>query len=194
MTLLSAFVLLFLVMDAFGNIPLFLAALAPVAPERRGRVIARELVIALAVLLVFLFAGPVVLRGLGISEGALSIAGGIILFLIALRMIFPQHGSMAEEDLGEPFIVPLAIPFVAGPSAMATLMLVMSEDPARWPTWLLALVLAWAATAVILLAAGRLSRMLGRRGLIAMERLMGMVLTALAVEMFLRGLSDALAR
>ena len=194
MTLVSAFVLLFLVMDAFGNIPLFLAALAPVAPERRARVIARELAIALGVLLVFLFAGPVVLRGLGISEGALSIAGGIILFLIALRMIFPQHGSMAEEDLGEPFIVPLAIPFVAGPSAMATLMLVMSEDPARWPLWLLALILAWAATAMILLAASRLSRMLGRRGLIALERLMGMVLTALAVEMFLRGITDALAR
>ena len=193
MTLLSAFVLLFLVMDAFGNIPLYLSALAPVAPERRARVIARELLAALVVLIVFLFAGPLILRALGISEGALSIAGGIILFIIALRMIFPQHGSMAEEDLGEPFIVPLAIPFVAGPSAMATLMLVMSEDPARWPEWLLALVLAWGVTAGILLAAGRLSRVLGRRGLIALERLMGMVLTALAVEMFLRGLSDALA-
>jgi multiple antibiotic resistance protein len=194
MTLLSAFVLLFLVMDAFGNIPLFLSAVAPVAPERRRRVIARELVIALAILVVFLFAGPLVLRGLGISEEALSIAGGIILFIIALRMIFPQHGSMAEELQGEPLIVPLAIPFVAGPSALATVMLVMSENPARWPTWLAALLLAWAATAAILLGAERLARFLGQRGLVALERLMGMVLTAVAVEMFLRGLFDAVAR
>lgn len=194
MTLLSAFVLLFVVMDAFGNIPMFLSAVAPVAPERRQRVIARELGIALAILILFLFAGPYVLRGLGISEEALSIAGGIILFIIALKMIFPQVGHGGEESVDEPFVVPLAIPFVAGPSAMATVMLVMSEDPARWPTWLAALVLAWSVTAVILLGASRLAKALGRRGLVALERLMGMVLTAVAVEMFLRGLSVALAR
>lgn len=190
MSLVSAFVLLFFVMDAFGNIPLFLAALAPVASERRRRVVARELLIALGVLVAFLFAGPQILRGLGISEASLSIAGGIILFLIALRMIFPQqHGTMAEEPVeAEPFVVPLAIPFVAGPSAMATVMLLVSREPARWPEWLAALVLAWAATATILLLAPRLARVLGRRGLIAIERLMGMVLTALAVEMVVTGL------
>ncbi|HEX8299297.1 MAG TPA: MarC family protein [Rubricoccaceae bacterium] len=189
MSLLSAFVLLFFVMDAFGNIPLYLAALAPVAPERRRRVVARELLIALGVLVLFLFAGPAILRGLGISQEALSIAGGIILFLIALRMIFPQHhGTMAEEAIdAEPFVVPLAIPFVAGPSAMATVMLLVSRESARWPEWLAALVLAWAATAAILLLAPRLARALGRRGLIAIERLMGMILTALAVEMVVRG-------
>jgi multiple antibiotic resistance protein len=191
MTLVSAFVLLFLVMDPFGNVPVFLAALSPVAPERRRLVIARELLIALGVLVVFLFAGPALLDGLGISEPALSIAGGIILFLIALRMIFPPSPQqvMAEDLDGEPFIVPLAIPFVAGPSAMASVMLLVSGDPARRPVWLAALVLAWAATALILLLANRLSRFLGRRGLVAMERLMGMVLTALAVEMFVRGLA-----
>lgn len=194
MSLLSAFVLLFFVMDAFGNIPLFLAALAPVAPARRRVVVARELLIALGVLVLFLFAGPAILRGLGISEASLSIAGGIILFLIALRMIFPQHhGTMAEvsdpeeADDAEPFVVPLAIPFVAGPSAMASVMLLVSREPARWPEWLAALVLAWAATAAILLLAPRLARVLGRRGLVAIERLMGMVLTALAVEMVVRG-------
>ena len=195
MSLVSAFVLLFFVMDAFGNIPLFLSALAPVESSRRRRIVARELLIALGVLVLFLFAGPVMLRGLGISEASLSIAGGIILFLIALRMIFPQHhGTMDEAadpsepaDL-EPFVVPLAIPFVAGPSAMASVMLLVSREPERWPTWLAALVLAWAATAAILLLAPRLARALGRRGLVAIERLMGMVLTALAVEMVVRGL------
>ncbi len=189
MSIVSAFVLLFFVMDAFGNIPLFLAALAPVPSARRRRVVARELLIALGVLVLFLFAGPSVLETLGISERSLSIAGGIILFLIALRMIFPQqHGTMAEEPVdAEPFVVPLAIPFVAGPSAMASVMLLVSREPLRWPEWLAALVMAWAATAAILLLAPRLARVLGRRGLIAIERLMGMVLTALAVEMVVRG-------
>ena len=193
MTLVSAFVLLFLVMDPFGNIPMFAAALAPVAPERRRRVLVRELGIALALLVLFLFAGPTVLRTLGISEPSLSIAGGIILFLIALRMIFPSHGSLNEEVEGEPFIVPLAIPFVAGPSALAAVMLIMSADPARWAEWLGALLLAWGSTAVILLLANRLGRFFGRRGLVAVERLMGMVLTAVAVEMFLRGLGEVLS-
>ncbi len=192
MTLVSAFVTLFLVMDPFGNVPLYLTALAPVPSERRRRVVARELLIALGVLLVFLFAGATILKALGISQPALSIAGGVILFLIALRMIFPTMQGAAAEDLdGEPFVVPLAIPFVAGPSAMATVMLLVSDEPDRWPEWLAALVLAWAATAAILLLAPRLARALGRRGLVAVERLMGMVLTALAVEMFIRGLADA---
>lgn len=188
MTLFSAFMLLFLVMDPAGNVPLFVSALEPVPPERRMRVIARELLIALGVLVAFLFVGPGLLRALGISEAGLAIAGGIILFLIALRMIFPVPGGFAEDVSGEPFIVPLAIPFVAGPSAMAAVMLVMSADPLRWPEWLAALVMAWGASAAILLAAPRLRRLLGRRGLVAVERLMGMVLTALAVEMFLRGI------
>ncbi|NNF58580.1 MAG: NAAT family transporter [Rhodothermaceae bacterium] len=190
MTLVSAFLLLFLVMDPAGNVPVFLAALKPVAPGRRRLVIVRELLIALGVLVLFLFAGPTVLGALGISEQALSIAGGIILFLIALRMIFPGQGGPAGDEIeGEPFVVPLAIPLLAGPSAMASVMLVMSTDPTRWPTWLAALLLAWTTSAVILLLANRLSRFFGRRGLIAIERLMGMILTAVAVEMFMRGVA-----
>ena len=189
MTLVSAFLLLLLVMDPAGNIPLFIATLAPVEPSRRRRVIIRELLIALGVLVLFLFAGPHVLHGIGISEPALSISGGIILFLIALRMIFPGRGSpMAEDIEGEPFVVPLAIPFLAGPSAMASVMIIMSSDPTRWPVWLLAVLLAWAASATILLLGNHLSNFFGRRGLIAIERLMGMVLTAVAVEMFMNGL------
>lgn len=177
-------------MDPAGNVPLFLAALKPVAPERRRRVLVRELLIALGFLLLFLLAGPTILSVLGISQSSLAIAGGIILFLIALRMIFPIHRGRHEEDLtGEPFVVPLAVPFVAGPSALASVMLVMGEDPSRWPTWLAAVLMAWAATAIILVSSERLSSVLGTRGLIAIERLMGMVLTAIAVEMFMRGLS-----
>lgn len=189
MTLVSAFLLLFLVMDPAGNLPLFVAALKPVDPSRRRLVIIRELLIALAVLVLFLFAGPYVLQGIGISEQALSIAGGIILFLIALRMIFPGAGGSPGEELeGEPFVVPLAIPFLAGPSAMASVMLIMSSDPQQWPVWLLAVLLAWAASAAILMLGERLSGFFGARGLIAIERLMGMVLTAVAVEMFMNGL------
>lgn len=189
MTILSAAVLLFLVLDPFGNLPFFVAALARVDEARRLRVLVRELLVALGVLVVVLFAGRVLLRLLGISEPSLTIAGGIILFLIALRMIFPG-ASLAEEGIeGEPFIVPLAIPYVAGPSAMASVLFIMNRDPHRWPEWLAALLLAWGATGSILLAAGALSRFLGKRGLVAVERLMGMVLTALAVQMFLSGVS-----
>jgi small neutral amino acid transporter SnatA (MarC family) len=132
---------------------------------------------------------------LGISEPALTLAGGIILFLIALRMIFPGRRGLFEDELeGEPFLVPLAIPYVAGPSALASVLFIMNRDPDRWPEWLAALFIAWAATAIILVLGTALSRHLGRRGLIAMERLMGMVLTTLAVQMFLDGLDAYLPR
>jgi MarC family membrane protein len=189
MTVLSAALLLFLVLDPFGNVPFFLAALERVEPARHRRIVARELLIALAALVLFLFAGEVVLRWLQISEPALNLAGGIILFLIAIRMIFPRpHGSLAEEIEGEPFIVPLAIPYVAGPSALASVMFIMSREPERWPEWLLATVLAWLLTAALVFAASGLSRFLGRRGLVALERLMGMVLVTLAVQMMLGGI------
>lgn len=138
--------------------------------------------------MLFLFGGRHLLGLLGISEPALGLAGGVVLFLIAVRMVFPSpEGSLREDIAGEPFIVPLAIPYVAGPSALATVMLLSSHEPARWPEWLLALTAAWLGCAVILLAGSRLQRRLGDRGIIAMERLMGMVLVAIAVQMFLTG-------
>ena len=193
MTLFSAALLLFLVLDPFGNIPFFLAALQGVEPARHKRIIVRELLIGLLALVLFLFTGQFVLRVLGISEPALTVAGGIILFLIAIRMIFPGSKSAQEEDLeGEPFIVPLAIPYVAGPSALASVMLIMNREPERWSVWLLATFLAWLATSVIVLLASGLSGFLGRRGLVAMERLMGMVLITLAVQMLMTGLDEFL--
>jgi MarC family membrane protein len=191
MDIASAAFLLFLVMDPLGNIPFFLSTLKTVEPARQNRVILRELVIAYGVLVVFLFLGPLLLGLLHITESALTIAGGIILFLIALRMVFPSHDRTLHEDVaGEPFIVPLAIPYVAGPSALATEVLLISRDPERWPEWLAALTIAWAATAVILLLGSRLRALIGPRGLTAMERLMGLVLVAVAVQMFLNGLKQ----
>ena len=194
MSLLSAALLLFLVLDPVGNIPVFLTTLKAVEPERQVRVVLRELVIALVVLVLFLFAGRYILTALQISEPSLTIAGGILLFMIAIRMVFPGRGASVESELeGEPLIVPLAIPFIAGPSAMASVMLIMNRQPERWPEWLIALLLAWSATGAILLAASTLRRHLGERGLIAMERLMGMVLTTLAVQMLMSGAADFLA-
>jgi multiple antibiotic resistance protein len=194
MTIVSAAVLLFLVMDPLGNIPFFLTALKHVEPARQRRVVVRELLIALAVLVIFLFAGRYILELLHVSEPALTIAGGVILLLIAVRMIFPSAERPLQEDVsGEPFIVPLAIPYVAGPSALATELLLMSREPGRWPEWLLALVLAWSATSVIIFAASGLRYCLGHRGLIALERLMGMVLITVAVEMLLGGIRVSLA-
>ena len=192
MTILAAALLLFLVMDPLGNIPLYLAALKNVEAKRRTKVIFRELLIALLVMVIFLFSGQAFLSALHISEPALTITGGVILFLIALKMIFPQgnNDSSLEE---EPFIVPLAIPYVAGPSALATLLLIMNGEPERWPDWLAALFLAWLVTGVILLCATPLAKALSNRGLIAIERLMGMVLVAIAIQMLLDGIAQFVA-
>lgn len=195
MTLLSAALLLFLVMDPVGNVPFFLTALSGVPPERQQRVVARELAIALAVLVFFLFAGRWLLELLHITEPALGVAGGIILFLIAVRMIFPAPNRSLYENVGggEPFVVPLAIPYVAGPSAMATLILISSREPGRWPEWLIALLLAWAATSIVLYFGSGMRRFLSERGLIAMERLMGMVLITVAIQMLMDGIGSFLA-
>ncbi|MEM7354950.1 MAG: MarC family protein [Acidobacteriota bacterium] len=194
MTLESAVVLLFLVIDPFGNVPFFVAALKSIDPARHRRVIVRELLIAYSVMVAFLFAGKPLLAILGISGPALTIAGGVVLFLIALKMVFPSPGhSLQEEIAGEPFIVPLAIPYVAGPSVLAAELLLMSREPSRWPTWLLAVTLAWAATAIIVLLGSRVADYLGQRGLIAIERLMGMILVAIAIQMFLTGVEDFFA-
>jgi multiple antibiotic resistance protein len=195
MEVFSTALLLFLVLDPVGNIPAFLSILSNVPPERCRRIIARELFIALIVLILFLFLGKYVLAALQVSQGSLGAAGGIILFLIALRMVFPvPKGTFAEETDGEPFIVPLAIPLIAGPAAMATLMLLMARQPANWPQWLAALLLAWSASSIILMLAGQLARLLGKRTLVAVERLMGLILTTVAVEMLIHGIAQAYQR
>jgi small neutral amino acid transporter SnatA (MarC family) len=169
-----------------------LGVLDNVPPEKHGWIILREMLIALVALILFLVLGQYILAALRVSYGSLGAAGGIILFLIALRMVFPTpKGALPEEADGEPFIVPLAIPLIAGPAAMATLMLLMAQEPANWPQWLAALLLAWGTSGVILLLAERLARLLGRRTLSAIERLMGLILTAVAVEMLINGIGQA---
>lgn len=192
MTLLSAALLLFLVMDPLGNIPLYLSALKDVPNQRRWKVIARELLIALFIMVMFLFGGQYFLSALHISEPALTITGGVVLFIIAIKMIFPQDTHQKIHNNDEPFIVPLAIPYVAGPSTLATLILIMNSEPGRWPEWLGALFAAWLVTGVILLAAAPLAKVLRNRGLIAIERLMGMILVALAIQMLLNGIAKFL--
>ena len=195
MTVLSAAVLLFFVMDPLGNVPLFLTALRRVAPARHRHVIVRELLIALVLLVAFLFLGRGLLGLLRVSAEALTVAGGVILLLIALRMIFPTADfNLREEVEEEPFVVPLAVPYTAGPSALATVLLLTSREPGRWPEWLLAIALAWLATSVVLYFSGFMSRFLGQRGLVAMERLMGMLLVTVAMEMLLGGLRQYMGR
>jgi multiple antibiotic resistance protein len=185
--LLSAVVTLFLVMDPLGNVPLFLSILKTVTPERRRIVLVREIGFAYGVLVTFLLVGEYLLRFLGLQQQAISIAGGIVLFLIALRMIFPGEGGLAGPSLeGEPFVVPLAIPLLAGPSTLATVLLLQSTAPATGRL-ILALTIAWAVSGAILLSSTFLYRVLKERGLIAMERLMGMLLVMVAVQMLLNG-------
>jgi MarC family membrane protein len=185
----SAIVILLLVMDPIGNIPVFVTLLRNVDAKRRTRVILRECAIAFAVLLAFVFFGPVILEVFGISDPSLTIAGGVILFLIALRMIFRHpDGLFGDTVQGEPFIVPLAIPSIAGPAAIATVVLLVSREPQRWMDWSAAVTVAMLVTVILLLFAERISRLVGERGLLAFERLMGLILTAIAVEMLLRGI------
>jgi len=187
--LVSTTILLILVTDPFGNVPLVVAALRGVPRERRLAVVVRECAIAYFLLLAFLFGGQAFLALMQLSEASLAIAGGVILFLIALRMVFPQpEGLFGAATPSEPFIVPLAVPAIAGPSALATVMLMASRSPERLFELVGAVTIAMGVSVVVLAASDRLQRLIGERGVIALERLMGLVLTAIAVEMLLGGI------
>ncbi len=194
MDILSAGLTLLLIMDPLGNIPLFLSVLKTVESEsRRRKILIRELFLALLVLLLFLFAGEYLLKWLNLRQEAVSIAGGIVLFLISLRMIFPsEKGIMGEIPEGEPFFVPLAVPLLAGPSTLAMLILLARSQPERIFEWLAAVLGAWAVTSLIMLSSSKLNKLFGKRGLIAVERLMGMVLVAISVQMLMDGISTYL--
>ena len=164
-TFASAFVLLLLVLDPFGSLPIFISVLRNVEPARRTRVALREASIAFAVLLAFMFAGQGFLRLMHLSERSLEVAGGVILLIIAIRMIFASGGEIyASDGKREPLIFPLAVPLLAGPSAMATVLLLASRQP------------------------DRIREIVGGSVVSALEKLMGLVLTAIAVEMILAGL------
>jgi multiple antibiotic resistance protein len=191
--ILAVAVTLFFVMDPLGNIPIFNAVLSRFDARTRSRIVARELSIALGILLVFLFAGNPIMAFLGLTQPTLSLSGGILLFIIALRMIFPKPSTGDDEEVVDPFIVPLAMPLVAGPSTIAILLLMSSSQPSRIWEWCVALLLAWVAATIILACSPWIMKALGGRGVRALERLMGMLLVLLAVQMFLNGVTQFLA-
>ncbi|GAB3418750.1 MarC family protein [Massilia agilis] len=184
----QTFILLLLVTDPFGNVPLFVSALNPVAPARRSRIVVRECAIAFLLLLLFMFFGRHFLAALNLTEVSLRIGGSVILLLIAIRMVFPHpDGVLGRTEGGEPFIVPLAIPALAGPSALATVLLFTAnstEEVAIHVAALGAVAVVWLA---VFLSADRLQRLLGTQVMTAFERLMGLILTAMSVEMLLGG-------
>ncbi|MCO4754655.1 MAG: YhgN family NAAT transporter [Bacteriovoracaceae bacterium] len=183
----TAAVTLFLIMDPLGNLPLLISALKKVPEERKTKVVIRELILSIIIMLLFLFAGESILTFLNLRQESVGIAGGIILFLIAIKMIFPvSHSEEFRQD--EPFLVPIAIPMIAGPSILAALLLLTNEDPNRMLDWSIALIAAWLASALILLFSKKIQALLGDRGLVALERLMGMVLVMVAVQMLLDGI------
>ncbi len=195
MDVLSAVVTLFLIMDPVGNIPPFLSVLKTLPPERRRLVLMREIAFAYLVLLVFLFVGRFILQFLRLDQETISIAGGIVLFLIALRMIFPGEGGVFRESLeGEPFIVPLAVPLLVGPSTLAALLLLEQAPDANQGSLLIAVTIAWALSGAILMGSTFFYRVLRQRGLVAMERLMGMILVMVSVQMLLNGVERFLER
>jgi multiple antibiotic resistance protein len=184
----SMAITLLLVMDPLGNVPLYLTSLRHVAPERRQRVIVREVLISLAIMVVWLFVGGWLLEAMSITQEAMRVGGGLVLLLIAIRMIFPSpNASMKEEVVGEPFIVPMAVPYFAGPSVLATEAIMMRTGDVHVGTLLLALCACWLVASVILLSSSLLQRILGDKVLEALERLMGMILAVLSVQMMLEG-------
>jgi multiple antibiotic resistance protein len=193
MDIISIAVTLILIMDPFGNIPVFLSILDELPAHRRRRILVRELILALVVIMVFIFCGRYLMGFLGLKQEAVSIAGGIILFLIAIRMVFPRTKLQdTTECEGEPLLVPLAIPLIAGPSLLAVLILFSTSAQVELSGLLLASMLAWGVSFIVLFSATFLIRFLTRRGLIAVERLMGMILVAIAVQLFLDGVASYL--
>jgi MarC family membrane protein len=189
-TFASATILLLLITDPLGNIPIFVNSLQAVPVERRSRVIVREVLIAFTILLAFMFAGQSFLQAMSLSDISLQIGGAVVLFLIALRMIFPPPVQASPVPVAEPLIVPLAIPALAGPSAMATVLLLVSQAPERRLEWIGALSVTMVVCALVLLSAERLQRVVGDRVITAFERLMGLILVSISVEMLVRGLKD----
>lgn len=186
----SSVITLVLVMDGFGNIPLFIAALKKVAPERRKTVLVRELGIALLIMVTFLFLGKWFLKAFGVHQYSLSIAGGIILFIISIKLVFGgEEEAKADPKEDEPFVVPLAIPLVAGPAALSMVMIISAQQPNKLIT-LAVVVAASLINSVILMSSFPISNLLGKRGLVAIERLTGMILVLMSVDMVMNGISD----
>ncbi|MCX7647852.1 MAG: NAAT family transporter [Elusimicrobiales bacterium] len=184
----SAVITLTLVMDPLGNIPLFISVLKNVKEEKRKRIIIRELFIALGLMLFFLFFGKWIVTLFSMDMVSLSVSGGIVLFLIALSMIFPSKENSIIDPKEEPFIVPLAIPLIAGPSVLSMILIYNMKDPGNIPTWFLIVIISWLINVLILSFSSKIAKFLGEKGMNAIERLMGMVLITISVQMILNGI------
>ena len=191
MTVLAAIFLLIIIMDPIGNVPVFLSILKNIPLERRKKIIIRELIIAFTILLFFMFIGRYLLQLLQIEQSSLGIAGGIILFIIAIRMIFPGTKPMfTHNEEAEPLVVPLAIPMLAGPSAIAAVILLMAQEPGRWIEWIFVVFVASLISGIILISSEALGSKLGNRALTAIERLMGIFLIMVSVDFILDGIKQ----
>lgn len=175
----------FLILDSVGSIPIYLALLQGFPAKRRKHIIMREMIVALLVILLFTFLGNGLLKLLHVNSGTVSIAGGIILFIIALQMIFPTREASLKRT--EPFIVPLAVPLIAGPAILGTVM-IYANSYQNYGTMLTALLLAWAASLAVLLSASTLRKWVGDNVLQAGERLMGFILSLISLNMITNGI------
>ncbi|MEM1309255.1 MAG: MarC family protein [Cyanobacteria bacterium P01_H01_bin.153] len=192
MTIISAATVLLLILDPFGNLVTINILLADLPRAKRQRIILREALIAYGILILFLLVGNSLLSFFGVASHTLRISGGIILFIIALGMVFPSRSALPSTLENEPFIVPIAMPLMAGPSAIAALLVMAKSDPQLLGSWLGALTLAMGVTGVILWASPRIFQWLGPRGALAVEQLMGMLLVILSVQMMLDGVEQYL--
>lgn len=190
MALLNLAIILFLIMDPLGNISSFLHMLDGIPTKKRRVIIIREMLIALAAMVLFNFIGELIFDILKVSDTTLKLASGVILFLVGIKILFPSPDSVrANLPTGEPFITPLAIPLIAGPSLLATIMLFAHLESSQWVTFG-AILIAWTVAVTVLLAGTFLKRILTVNGLMACERLMGMVLILLAIQRFLEGVKE----
>lgn len=189
LSILSTVLVLFFILDPFGNVPVLLTLLKDVDKKRRYQIIIREVLIGLAILLCFLFFGDNFLQIFHLETEAVTIAGGVIFLIIGLKMIFPDpKGAPLFSSDEEPLVVPIALPMIAGPSALATLILLSHNNPGQEKELLISLLIAWGLSTLIFLSSPMLYRVLKNKGLTALERLMGMLLLIMSVQMFIDGI------
>ena len=191
--ILPAAVTLFIVLDPFGNLAVFHTVLSTCPEEKRTRILIRELLIALLVLMLFLVCGRPLLHFLQLEQSTLRMSGGLILFMVAVGMVFPSKSVLGNDSDEDPFIVPLAIPLVAGPSALILLLIMARQNNDQLGAIAIAAFCAWLACSLILLASPFFMRYLGKKGTRALERLMGMLLVMISVQMFMDGLAEYVA-
>lgn len=196
---LSTTLLLFFVMDPIGNIPIFVVLLEKKTLTQKNWIVVREVIFSMLILIFFLFLGNSILKYLNISQSSLKLTGSIILFIISIRMIFPmttysqtQHYIFGELPEGDPFLFPLAIPSLAGPSAITTVILISNQNPMMINIWIFSIIISCFFALLILLSSNYILKFTGKKGIYALEKLMGMALVAISVEMFLKGIKEFL--